>query len=210
MSIKSPSPSEVEKLRLVLSSYQDGTGQLAQSDGYTLPGWRDFERSVAIIFGGIAQESKAIFDVLVPIPDDQNYYGISCKMRRELKVDTQSQNIVPMELSNAARQFWAEIKKHRIDEQTYKNYPDRVGKAIISLVQGWHESASKQMGRNIDLARSSYLVLLWNKRDFYQLFQFSHQLPNPKSLYWHFPKLKDGSISNHLQGDDQSGKVFEW
>ena len=37
---------------------------LAQKDSSTLPGWRDFERSVALAFGGQAQESKAIFDVL--------------------------------------------------------------------------------------------------------------------------------------------------
>ena len=81
MPIKPPTPSEVEKLRLVLSSYQDGTGQLAQSDGSTLPGLRDFERSVALTFGGIAQESKAIFDVVIPAPDGQSLY-VDCPLSR--------------------------------------------------------------------------------------------------------------------------------
>ncbi len=51
----------------------------------SLPGWRDFERSVALAFDGVAQESKAIFDVLVPLPTQAGIsYGISCKMRETL------------------------------------------------------------------------------------------------------------------------------
>ena len=84
MPIKIPASSEIEKLRLLLSTFQDGTGQLAQKkDVGTLPGWRDFERSVALAFGGEAQENKAIFDIL--IHDGNTYRGISCKMRCELK-----------------------------------------------------------------------------------------------------------------------------
>lgn len=40
---------QIEKLRLLLSTCQDGTGQLAAQNGLTLPGWRDFERAVAIV-----------------------------------------------------------------------------------------------------------------------------------------------------------------
>ena len=43
-----PTTQEVEKLRLILSTFQDGSGQLALSDGRTLPGWRDFERALAL------------------------------------------------------------------------------------------------------------------------------------------------------------------
>jgi len=38
---------------------------LAEKDGTTLPGWRDFERAVASSFDGEAQESKAVFDVVI-------------------------------------------------------------------------------------------------------------------------------------------------
>lgn len=72
---------EVKKLRLILSTYQDGTGILVK-EGRTLPGWRDFERAVALAFGGEAQESKAIFDVLLSRTDRPEVkYGLSCKMR---------------------------------------------------------------------------------------------------------------------------------
>ena len=60
-----PTASQIAKLRLILSAYQDGTGQLAAPNGMTLPGWRDFERAVAAAFDGQAQESKYVFDVIV-------------------------------------------------------------------------------------------------------------------------------------------------
>ena len=100
-----PTNHEVERFRLILSTYQDGTGMLATGHGRTLPGWRDFERSVALAFNGHASESKDIFDVRLP---DQNIagvsYGISCKMRRELnRIDKDGR--VTIELSNSAKKF---------------------------------------------------------------------------------------------------------
>jgi hypothetical protein len=53
-----PTFEHLERLRLILSTYQDGTGMIATPGGMTLPGWRDFERAVAAVFGGVAQESK--------------------------------------------------------------------------------------------------------------------------------------------------------
>ena len=49
-----PTAGELERLRLILSTYQDGSGMLVLKDGTTIPGWRDFERAVAIAFGGQA------------------------------------------------------------------------------------------------------------------------------------------------------------
>ena len=84
MALRIPTDREVEQIRLILSAYQDGSGMLTQKDGTTLPGWRDFERTVAIVFHGEAQENKAIFDVLVQKPEKPTMrFGISCKMRRE-------------------------------------------------------------------------------------------------------------------------------
>jgi hypothetical protein len=83
-----PNWSELEKFRLMLSTYQDGGGQLILKNGQSLPGWRDFERAVAAAFGGAPQENKFIFDVLFPDtrqPEIQS--GISCKMRRTLDLD---------------------------------------------------------------------------------------------------------------------------
>ncbi len=79
---RNPTRQELEKLRLVLSIYQDGSGMLMQKDGRTLPGWRDFERAVASVFQGKAQENKALFDVLLSdTARPSTSYGLSCKMR---------------------------------------------------------------------------------------------------------------------------------
>ena len=110
-----PTEREVERLRLILSTYQDGTGMLQAESGMTLPGWRDFERAVALAFGGIAQESKAIFDVLLRAGEGPNTkYGLSCKMRRELnKIERTGR--VSIELSNSAKKFWDYIRTKGID-----------------------------------------------------------------------------------------------
>ncbi len=47
-----PTKSEFERLRLILSTYQDGTGMEAKG---TLPGWRDFERAIEATFHGYAR-----------------------------------------------------------------------------------------------------------------------------------------------------------
>ena len=39
---RKPSNAEIERIRLILSTYQDGSGMLAAEGGLTLPGWRDF------------------------------------------------------------------------------------------------------------------------------------------------------------------------
>ena len=97
--------SQVEKLRLVLSTYQDETGQLIFESDKSLPGWRDFERSVAFVFGGIAQENKAIFDVIVPLlPESEICYGISCKMRETLQIINKTGRVT-VEVSNSAGKF---------------------------------------------------------------------------------------------------------
>jgi hypothetical protein len=43
-----PTAGKIEKLRLILSTFQDGTGQLVFETGRSLPGWRDFERAAAL------------------------------------------------------------------------------------------------------------------------------------------------------------------
>jgi len=202
--------SQVEKVRLILSTYQDGTGQLTLKTGRTLPGWRDFERAVALALGGIGQENKAIFDVLTPKLGRNAFIGISCKMRRELKYPKPNV-IVPLELSDSSSKFWdALTQEYNLTRQTYKQQPDKVALAIFSIVSGWHKNASAQMGIKILLEGSFYLSLLWNNKGYYQLFQFPLDLPNPKNLHWHFPPDRNGYPGRHLRGEDDQGKLFEW
>ncbi len=201
-----PLPQEVEKLRLILSTYQDGTGMLQdkKTKGGTLPGWRDFERAVALAFDAVAPETKAVFDVLLSDPGRPDVkYGVSCKMRGELdRIDRDGR--VTIELSNSARKFWAHLKTKRINEANYKKRPRQVGIALVELVGAWHRAASVEQGGNIDLASSLYLALSWNKSGWYQLHWFALRLPDPRDLKWYFP------TTGHLNGDDDRGTVFEW
>jgi hypothetical protein len=175
-----------------------------QNAGKTLPGWRDFERAVALAFDGIAPENKAIFDVLLPDPERPEVkYGLSCKMRRELdRINKDGR--VTLELSNSAKKFWAYLKGKRIDQANYKKRPRQVGIVLVELVKAWHRAVGIEHGGEVDLVASSYLVLSWNKAGWYQLHWFPLRLPDPKTLNWHFP------TPGHLSGDDDRGTLFEW
>ena len=208
-----PSEGEIERLRLILSTYQDGTGMLASDGDATLPGWRDFERSVALAFGGVAAESKDIFDVRLPsIQRVGVFFGISCKMRRELtRVDRDGR--VTIEVSNSAGKFWDALNAKGIDQSNYKNRPADVGMALIELVSQWHQDASLEEGGNVDLSKSCYLTLSWNRMGWYQLHQFPISLPNPGDLAWEYPTyIRNGEtqIGRHLRGSDSEGVIFEW
>lgn len=199
-----PSPHEIERLRLTLSTFQDGTGQLIQPDGTTLPGWRDFERAVGLTFQGVVQESKAIFDVLLWDSVNTNMaYGISCKMRGTLN-DTNRTGRVTIELSNSAGKFWQALAQLHINQENYKAYPEQVGQTLVALIQSWHQAVSLEHGGHIDLSKSSYLTLSWNKSGQYQLHQFPLMLPH-ENIRWVFP---EGEA--RLVGYDEYGKLYEW
>ena len=211
---RSPSEAEIERLRLILSTYQDGTGMLASGGNTTLPGWRDFERSVALTFDGVASESKDIFDVRLADPQRVGvFFGISCKMRRELrKLDRDGR--VTIELSNSAGKFWDYLNTKNINQSNYRSHSSDVGNALVELVSQWHQAASLEHGGDVDLSKSCYLALSWNNAGWYQLHQFPTTLPEPDSLEWEFPTFttKEGEqrIARHLRGTDSRGTVFEW
>jgi hypothetical protein len=167
---RNPTKKEFERFRLILSTYQDGSGQQATKSGQTLPGWRDFERSIALAFGGIAQESKFIFDVLIPdIKRKDVYYGISCKMRRTLN-NTKRTGRVTLELSNSSGKFWEQLRQLGINQQNYKSKPFEVSQALLTQENEWHELVGLDRGGVVDLSQSFYLALSWNAKGEYQLF----------------------------------------
>lgn len=175
---------------------------LAQRGGATLPGWRDFERSVALVFRGEAQENKAVFDVLVPQGAGVKF-GLSCKMRRELN-RIERTGRVAFELSNSAGKFWDHLQLRKLNQKNYRKRPAEVGEALIELVENWHKEVSTQRGGEIDLDASSYFVLSWSRAGWYQLYQFPIHLPKPTTLRWRFPTAKC------LRADDGHGTLFEW
>ncbi|MCA9924870.1 MAG: hypothetical protein KC421_20985 [Anaerolineales bacterium] len=180
---RNPFPNEVERLRLILSTYQDGTGMLKQG-ARTLPGWRDFERSVAAAFGGKAQEDKGIYDVLISSEREVVKIGISCKMRGTLR-EVKKHEYATIEVSNASGEFWDSIKTRGLTQENYHTNPALAGAVIIGVVESWHESVGLEQKGDIDNEKSFYLTLQWDKRTgSYQLFQFPVDLPDHDELIW--------------------------
>jgi hypothetical protein len=133
---------------------------LPLKDGLTLPGWRDFERAAALAFGGVAQESKAIFDVLIPLADEPKVkYGLSCKMRGELNKIRRSGR-VSIELSNSAKKFWSHLGVKGINQSNYRERPAEVGAALVELVESWHQAVSVEGGGIVTLLRVPTLYFL--------------------------------------------------
>ena len=208
-----PSPQEFERFRLVLSTYQDGTGMLAGQAGGSLPGWRDFERTVALVFEGIASENKDIFDVRLPDPARSGIsYGVSCKMKEELR-RMDSSGRAYMELSNSAKKFWAALNNQGITQINYKEHPQTVGIILVELVQSWHAAVSVEEGGQVDISNSFYLTLSYDKTGgWYQLHKFSLELPDPQTLKWYYPTHKRNGEERlgNLTGYDGQGRIFEW
>lgn len=191
---RSPTLAEMEQFRLILSTYQDGSGMLA-SGAVSLPGWRDFERSVAAAFDGQAMESKWIYDVLLVKAGLS--FGISCKMRETLPSVIRTGRVT-IELSNASGAFWDVIKTKGLTQEDYHTQATLAGSTILSVVESWYT------GIEVSKEKSFYLVLQWDrKKGLYQLFQFALDLPQPQTLTWEV-------LGRRLLGRDEAGVLFEW
>ena len=196
-----PKPNEVERIRLLLSTFQDGGGMLKHKGG-TLPGWRDFERVIAATFSGHTLETKSVYDVIINSSADDLCYGISCKMRGTL-AEVERKGRVTMELSNASGEFWTQIKQHEIAQENYHLFPEIVGSILLAVVGKWHTEI-KNNGKKIDPVLSCFLTLQWDEKNgLYQLFQFPIHLPSASDISW---KVK----GRKLVGYDRSGILFEW
>jgi hypothetical protein len=209
---------EVEHIRLGLSVFQDGTGwetiHKRDQQGLTkvtFAGYRQFERLIADIFGGAAPEDKGIFDVLLPVKDSKRYYGISCKMKGELDKAEKVNGQVYIELSNAAGGFTDAVNAGvGID---FHDRPEQVGTTLLDLIGDWHKKAADNTGLDINLKESSFLVLLYNKKLRFRLYQYKLTLPRADQLTWRFPP----STKNPKQGSRRlagytadDALVLEW
>lgn len=147
------SGAELEALRLILSTFRDGSGQnVLKTDGRVMPGYRDFERALAAVLDGTAPENKGVFDVIVP--DDPLPVGISCKMS---KTQPSANKSSFMELTNSAAKFRDHLLKLQIHWATE---PTLAGPALIDLVESWHFALDDQ----INVLGSKYAVLSHDSR----------------------------------------------
>ena len=212
---------ELERLRLLLSTYQDGSGQVTKATkGKSIPDGWDFEDCVAALIGTdeeVPRYAKDVFDLVVPLnsPKGGARFGISCKMKAELvkagksikasKTDGRAY----LELSNAARAFSTAFGDGEITTENFMegDNPTRTGEALIETVNDWHSLSVKD---GIDLSRSCYLVLLYSPALKFKLFQFPITLPSAKSLTWYAGKGRGGGTGKHIKGTAEDGIVFEF
>ena len=144
---------ELHRLRLILSTFRDGSGQQISGVG-VMPGFRDYERALAAVLGGYTPENKGVFDVVVPTNEASGDIGISCKMA---KIPPARHQCSFMELSNSA----AAWRNYLVDVQiNWATEPGLAGPAVIDLVTSWHTAVAD----GIDMDASSYSVLAHNSR----------------------------------------------
>ncbi|MCB9450160.1 MAG: helix-turn-helix transcriptional regulator [Anaerolineaceae bacterium] len=208
-----PTEKEIERLRLILSTYQDGTGMIKAQSDRTLPGWRDFERACALTFNGTAVENKFFVDVIFPLESQPpTFYGIDCKMRRELR-SLENRGIIYIEVTNAAKLLWSHLASRGVTEANFRDEPEAAGKGLIDAVETLKRTSSTAYPDGlINLERSSYFVLLWDTNGDYQLFQLPLRLPAPEDLRWtcFIGSRADGTETTRLVGETDAGILYEW
>ena len=205
MSISSVTQDQFKKMRLLLSTYQDGSGRSMHDR--TLFNWEDFEDVTEVVFCGKRLKSKSVFDVIVP--NTTGNIGISCKITKTLK---QSDKTVLIEHSRVNAQFFDELRKRNLyGEEIFKN-PTICGEIIINLINKKHELEAQ--ASNIDLHKSFFLVLVYDfeERKF-KVFQFPVKLPRLDKFTWSFSdsnKCLKGKIGDELviqHFPDSSGQL---
>lgn len=205
-----------EKLRLILSTYQDGTGHEHAADGTTIPGYRQFERALALAAEGHAPENKKIFDVLVPVSSSPQtpQYGISCKMRGELD-SVLKKGYVYIEVSNARSQFIRHLERIGIKDPTdYRSRPTDTGLRILDWISELHHQEQRE--RHVLLEQSSYLILLYNAGGEFRLYQYPANLflSNAADYEWSVPsytnKEEQTQYRQHLRAEKDGVMYMQW
>lgn len=200
---------EVERLRLYMSTFTDGSGYERNDDGTTRPGWRDIERVVAEFFHGNAPEGKGIFDVIVPSnPWCGACYGISVKSKGfSLNKFNQLSHAgrAYMELCNSPAKLWKPLKLIGIYEDDFSNqrYADEIGSSILETIESWYMYSGIP---NIDISNSVHLTVSYHKPSLtYQIHTFA--LSFPKRIIWRY---NDGRSLRGYDSDYPDEVLFDF
>lgn len=183
------------------------------NDHKTLPGWRDFERASALAFNGLGGENKFFVDVIFPFTDTPlTFYGIDCKMRRELKLVDRT-GVIYIEVTNAANWLWSHLNTKGINEANYTDRAEAAGMGLIEAIESIKQLGSSAYPEGPILTEKSYyFVLQWSLTGDYQLFQLPLTLPTPDDLAWycHVSSKKSGAKTTRLVGRTSNGVLYEW
>lgn len=152
-------PSELERLRLVLSTFRDGSGQRVKY-GF-MPDFLSFERATAYVLGGSTNEDKGVFDVTVAGPSGRKPWGVSCKMASAQPVRNRCWF---MELSNSSKYLSDAIETAGF---RWRDEPHKAGPILVATVGSWHDRARL----DYDVDASKYLLLTHDSR--WRLFELA-------------------------------------
>lgn len=190
---------ELERLRLMLSTFRDGSGQRVKQ-GY-MPNSLGFERSLSAVLNGRTPENKGIFDIAVPAGEGLPY-GISCKMT-EFPAPKHLSSF--MEMSNAAAKF----REHLLDSRiTYANEPMLAGPAVIDYIVKLHGL----LADTFDLAGSRYAVLGHDgKWEWFQVLCFPLDLtaidPRSPGMHWEW---EGKAINGYILDGDRRHRLWQY
>jgi hypothetical protein len=194
-----PDADELLKLRLVLATFKDGSGNLKMSDGSHRADWRQVERVFAEVLEGSTAESKAVFDVDVPPDDEARPYGLSIKTSLR-----KSDDRVLLELNNSPAKMLAHAVPlgfaKMVGKQAEWDCTDsEMGFSVLDAVKSWHEACRPTH----DVDRSSYVVMTHDQpKNRFEVFWFDLDLGDAAKLVW-------TERGRALIGTD-SGGVVRW
>ena len=204
-------PKELTQLKLLMSTYTDGSGYEKNPDGTTRPGGRDLERIIAEWVGGTAPEGKSIFDITVSSSDKSSIHGISVKSKgfsKQKFTDLNTDGRVYMELCNSPAKLWEPLKLKGIFEDDFENQrrADEIGNSILDTVHNWYINSGVD---NIDIAQSVHLTISYlrhrSEEPAFQLHSFS--LDFPGNIIW---KYKSKKCLMGFDPDHPNEVLFDW
>jgi len=203
---RSPAPTELNRLRLFISTFRDGSGnQREEVNDNTRADWRQLERCVAEFVGAIGGENKEIFDVLAQDEANHNIlYGLSIKSKQlpAKQFDSlKSNGRVYMEIANSPAKLFAALKSDlKVSEQEFrqKKYPKEIGETVLRTIELWHEEGKSLIeahfpGKQLPLEKSCYFSISMTApcrhvETKYQIHTFD--LKYSKNLIWKYKSEK--------------------
>lgn len=195
--IKALTEKQVEKFRLLLSTYQDGTGR--DTKDRTLPGWEDFEDVTEAVFNGQRLKSKSAFDIIVKEQDKS--YGVSCKITKTLKSSTKR---VLIEHSRVNAEFFNNLKANTLTREHMFAHPNECGTILLNLMKEKRAASAKE--HDVELDSSFFLAMAYDVKDRkFKLFQFPLKMPRADKVTWSF-----NESGKHLRGMIGDELVLQW
>ncbi len=191
---------ELERLRLILSTFQDGSGWEKQGTRF---GFRQFERAFASVVGGQADENKALFDVVAERTTSMgaiDRIGFSCKLRGKLRNATKH---IYIEVSNAVSQFDKHLQSLGLpNKDAYREDPTQAGKGVLQWIGSLHMRDAE--ARGIHLPESVYSVMLYDdKAGTFELFEIPIDILLSDVVDW-------SATGNHLVAKIGSTVAIEY